>query len=206
MAPLATNSTGASGFRPLSSSTSLVIWAGVARSNFVIIRRSATAHCRATIGNSARFRAPLIPSIVATNPSKRRTPRRRRSPINCRSVGAGSARPEVSMMMRRGGIARRVSAHTVAQRSLPAEQQRHPFASNSTSSGLMACAKIASSTPTAPNSFTMTATLSTSGCLSNAAINVVFPLPRKPVPIERGMRSGITNSPVPHLCGTGERR
>jgi hypothetical protein len=42
--------------------------------------------------------------------------------------------------------------------------------------------------------------------LSNAAINVVFPLPRKPVPIERGMRSGITNSPVPHLCGTGERR
>ena len=104
---------------------------------------------------------------------------------NALSRGLGSARPEVSIRIWSGSGSSCISASIVGMKSSATVQQIQPLASSTIfSSGQLGIAqlfRISPSTPTSPNSFTITANrLSVLDCIS-WLIRVVFPEPRKPV-------------------------
>mmetsp|Transcript_28792 Transcript_28792/g.75632 ORF Transcript_28792/g.75632 Transcript_28792/m.75632 type:complete len:254 (-) Transcript_28792:48-809(-) len=95
------------------------------------------------------------------------------------ATGAGSARPVVSMRTASSLVCRLKIFPRIRMRSPRTVQQIHPlFISNISSSVSKRCFTNASSTPTSPNSFSITAILSPCGCDKIWFRSVVLPDPR----------------------------
>mmetsp|Transcript_14003 Transcript_14003/g.41731 ORF Transcript_14003/g.41731 Transcript_14003/m.41731 type:complete len:259 (-) Transcript_14003:56-832(-) len=171
------------------------------RSVLFSTRRSAKATC-----STASFSAPsgfsssrccstCLASTSVTMPSSSQKSLTPSSTKNVWATGAGSARPVVSMTIAssfRPLSARAASFFSTSTRSWRTVQQMHPFIISMTSSSVCVCRlgfRSASSMPTSPNSFSITAIFLPCFALRMWFSSVVLPLPRKPVRIVTGTLS-----------------
>ena len=189
----ATNTMPAPGF--IAASLSRSSGASPARSVLLSTSRSASAACRrASVWRSSVVR-PCTASATVTTLSMRCVLVTPGSVIKACRMGAGSARPEVSISTRSYAImpaSRRLRrSSSVSTRSPRTAQQRQPVVNDTSVSSLLAIRSWSS--PISPNSFTMTAVRAYPGVRRIRPISVVLPLPRKPVTTETGV--GIISFP-----------
>ena len=160
------------------------------RSLLVIKIRSATAIClHVSICCSICMR-PLKPSTKVTRPSKRNCASNKASLNKVCSMGAGSARPVVSIIIRsNSGISPTIrlanNSRMVSCISVRTEQQMHPFDSKEMFSEDIETKSL--SIPISPSSLITTATRFISGCWINLETKVVLPAPKKPVMMVTGI-------------------
>ena len=151
------------------------------------------ARCAASASGSSAKRpaATAAPSTTAMTPS---TVRRERIAGQSKALtsGFGSARPEVSIddVLGRGSRGR-AAPPCAGMKSSATVQQMQPLASSTMfSSGQLSMpqrCRISPSTPTSPNSLTMSASRRPSAFASRWRTSVVFPAPRKPVTMVTGI-------------------
>src|SRR5215212_4000356 len=115
-------------------------------------------------------------------------------------IGAGSARPVVSMTTRSNrGISplwsRSSSSMSAPTRSSRVVQQTQPLPSRTVRSSTLR--RRWWSSPTSPNSLTRTAVLAIDGSDSTLARRVVLPLPRKPVTTVTGLLVCLSSTVLP---------
>mmetsp|Transcript_14006 Transcript_14006/g.41741 ORF Transcript_14006/g.41741 Transcript_14006/m.41741 type:complete len:300 (-) Transcript_14006:86-985(-) len=164
-------------------------------------RRSAKATC-----SSASFSAPsgfsssrccsmCLASTSVTMPSSSKTAEISSSTKKVCATGAGSAMPVVSMMMASSALPdswRALSFLSTMAKSARTVQQMQPFIISMSSSPSTRLAmffwRSASSMPTSPNSFSITAMVLPCSAVRMWLSSVVLPLPRKPVSTVTGTR------------------
>mmetsp|Transcript_27539 Transcript_27539/g.68459 ORF Transcript_27539/g.68459 Transcript_27539/m.68459 type:complete len:202 (-) Transcript_27539:17-622(-) len=168
----------------------------VTRSTLLRSSRSAKATC-----STASFSAPsgfsssrccsmCFASIRVTTPSRRANSLILSSMKKVWITGPGSARPVVSIRMASSVALRRKSLERMRMRSPRTVQQMQPlFISKMSSVVLYRSFTSASSTPTSPNSFSITAIFLPWFAVRMWLRRVVLPAPRKPVRIVTGTRS-----------------
>mmetsp|Transcript_16282 Transcript_16282/g.41338 ORF Transcript_16282/g.41338 Transcript_16282/m.41338 type:complete len:206 (-) Transcript_16282:62-679(-) len=166
----------------------------VTRSILLSSTRSAKATCctlsltPSSPRSSRRCLSTCLASTTVTIPSSSQYGVMASSTIKVWATGLGSAMPVVSMMIASKSSLRSRSLRTVLVRSVLTVQQTQPL-SISTICSSLCCLMIASSTPTAPNSFSMTANLRPwLGSFRMWLTRVVFPAPRNPVMTVTGRR------------------
>mmetsp|Transcript_24604 Transcript_24604/g.33712 ORF Transcript_24604/g.33712 Transcript_24604/m.33712 type:complete len:281 (+) Transcript_24604:786-1628(+) len=170
------------------------------RSILFTSKRSAKATC-----STASFSAPsgfsssrccsmCLASMRVTIPSSLKYFWIVSSTKNVCATGAGSAMPVVSITTASSWspFSRRfTSFFSTSIRSWRTVQQTHPLSISTISSSLCACMfffRRASSIPTSPNSFSITAIFRPCCCVRMWLRRVVFPLPRNPVSTVTGTR------------------
>mmetsp|Transcript_59455 Transcript_59455/g.98572 ORF Transcript_59455/g.98572 Transcript_59455/m.98572 type:complete len:284 (-) Transcript_59455:25-876(-) len=176
----------------------------VTRSTLLTSKRSAKATC-----STASFSAPsgfsssrccsiCLASMSVTIPSRRQKDFASSSTKKVWATGAGSAKPVVSMIIPSSfslpDFTRLESFFSTTIRSCRTVQQMHPFIISIISSS--ACILVflesnASSIPTSPNSFSITANFLPCASVRMWFSSVVLPLPKKPVRMVTGTRSSL---------------
>mmetsp|Transcript_48670 Transcript_48670/g.95142 ORF Transcript_48670/g.95142 Transcript_48670/m.95142 type:complete len:277 (-) Transcript_48670:8-838(-) len=148
-----------------------------------------TASFSTPAGFSSRIRASTVDaSHTVTTQSSRYRARTPSSIKNVWHTGAGSASPVVSMMTPSKSATRSCRRTSASTRSPRTVQQMHPFITSMSSSSTFS-ARMPSSTPTSPNSFSITANFRP--CVVSLRMllrRVVLPEPRKPVRTVTGTR------------------
>ena len=183
------------------------------RSTLLISSTSAKATCSTASFStpsgftSSRCSPMCLASMSVTIASRRANERMFSSTKKVWATGAGSARPVVSMTMWSSlppSRLRFMSFMRIVIRSTRTVQQMQPlFISKMSSSAWNLLFTRASSTPTSPNSFSMTAIFFPWVALRMWLSSVVLPLPRKPVSTVTGTSSSVG---VSSIVSDGERR
>mmetsp|Transcript_67804 Transcript_67804/g.189270 ORF Transcript_67804/g.189270 Transcript_67804/m.189270 type:complete len:239 (+) Transcript_67804:799-1515(+) len=161
---------------------------------------------------SSRCCSMCLASTSVTMPSSRAKASTFSSTKKVCAIGAGSARPVVSMMMpssrRTRALWRIASFFSTAIKSCRTVQQMQPFIISMISSSVCTLAFFlmsSSSMPTSPNSFSMTAIFFPCVAVRIWLRSVVLPLPRKPVITVTGTRRSSLAITSRYLCGQGCR-
>ena len=185
--------------------------AASARSVFEITSRSARIACLRASAALPSADSPLTASTTVSTWSMWNSPPSARSVEKVCRIGPGSARPLVSITMRRNGGTTPCSRsntrrRSAACRSVRVMQQTQPLPSSTVSSALSRTST--SSMPTAPNSLMMTAVPWPSGEERKRCNSVVLPLPRNPVTTVTGIfapRSRLSRRPNGPASREGKR-